>query len=402
MVNNDTLEELERLGFGSDIDSLESYVGKLQDAAALGNSLVDDSIYDQHIRLLKQLKPESDLLHRNWESDDNELDEHDELLKEYGMCSITTITSLDELDKFRDVLDDIGEPVSLAASLKKNGHACRAVYVNGSLYTGSTRGRYKKGRDITRHLKYVLPNYVEEWADIPLVEIRGEMLVSIDNFENHLKHYLKTPLSSVTSLIRESVTDNELKYLDMVCYKVLSNDDRLRFDTLKDELDHLEECGFDIPHNGVLNGVTSETLDNAVTAILTYFEGLMDNGDVKYACDGIVVAINDVDLFYSQGKAGNSWKSNFAVKMGKYWESNIYSATIEDVVFIPGKSYMTPKAIIEPVVTSTGAKVKTVPLYNVGVMERYGYVPGETIYFRFGGETGVILCDVYGNSCSAN
>jgi len=31
-------------------------------------------------------------------------------------------------------------------------------------------------------------------------------------------------------------------------------------------------------------------------------------------------------------------------------------------------------------------------------MERYHYVPGETIYFRYGGETGVTCCDYLGNS----
>lgn len=73
---------------------------------------------------------------------------------------------------------------------------------------------------------------------------------------------------------------------------------------------------------------------------------------------------------------------------------------IREIQFIPGKSFITPKAIIDPVVTANGAEVTNVPLYNIGVMERYRYIPGETIYFRFGGEQGVTLCDCYGNSVS--
>ncbi len=398
MVNSNTMAELEKLGFGADIDALESYVATLQDAAGLGNPLVDDSVYDAHVRLLKQLKPTSSVLTRNWEVEDNDLGEYDSVLQKYGMCSITTITSMEELYKFKNTLNEIGHPVDIMASIKENGHGVRAVYLNGHLYGGTTRGRYKKGRDITRHLKAVLPEYVDAWRNIKIVEVRGEMLVSIDNFEKYLQNTLKTPLSSVTSLIRESVTDEELKYLDMVCYKVIAANGELEFDTLWDEFSHLEANGFNIPQRAKANGVTASSLDKMVELALNYFENLMDNHEVKYSCDGLVFAINDNNTFYATGKTGNAWNGNFALKMGRYWESNVYSSTIEEVQFIPGKSYMTPKAIITPVKTANGAEVVNVPLYNIGVMERYHYVPGEKIFFRFGGETGVTLCDYAGNS----
>lgn len=398
MVNQNTLSELERLGFGADIDALESYVATLQDAAGMGNPIVDDAAYDGYVRLLKELKPTSSVLARNWETEDNELTEYDDVLKKYGMCSITTITSIDELDKFKATLDEIGHPVDMVASIKENGHGVRAVYLNGKLYTGSTRGRYKKGRDITRHLKAVLPDYVDAWRNIKVVEVRGEMLVSVKNFEENLKGTLKTPLSSVTSLIRDSVTDDELKLLDMVCYKVISSDGSLEIDNLWDEFKHLSECGFKIPQVAKAHGITSDNIENFAQQALEYFESLMDKNMIEYSCDGIVFAINDNNTFYSTGKSGNAWNGNFALKTGRYWESNIYSSTILDVQFIPGKSFMTPKAIIEPVRASNGAEITNVPLYNIGVMERYRYVPGATVYFRFGGETGVTTCDLYGNS----
>ena len=401
MITSNTMAELEKLGFGADVDALETYVSRLQDAAGMGQPLVDDALYDAHVRLLKQLKPDSSVLNRNWEVEDNELNEYDDVLQKYGMCSITTITDMDSLEyeKFRRTIADLGHPVDLFAGVKENGHGVRAVYLNGSLYTGSTRGRYKKGRDITRHLKAVLPNYVEQWKNIRLVEVRGEMLVKISDFEKYLKPTgLKHPLSSVTSLIRDSVTDAELKYLNMVCYKVIAGNGEIEFESLAEEYGHLKECGFDIPPCTGVRGVTASNLDQAIDRILDTFENMMDSGILEYSCDGLVVAINNNNDFYSSGKNGNSWNGNIALKMGKYWEQNIYSSTIEEVVFMPGKSYMTPKALITPVVTGNGSEVRTVPLYNIGVMERYHYVPGETIYFRYGGETGVTCCDYNGNS----
>lgn len=400
MVNTNTMDLLEKLGFGADVDALETYVGQLQDAAGDGTPLVDDSVYDAHIKLLRQLKPESELLNRNWESYDEDLNEYDEVLKKYGMCSITTVSDIEDLDRFADVLDDIGHPVDLFVSIKDNGHGVRAVYSYGELHSGSTRGRYKKGRDITRHLKAVLPNHVDAWNDIPIVEVRGEMLVSIPNFEKYLKGKLKTPLSSVTSLIRDSVTDEELSLLEMECYKVISSDGSLEFETLYDEFSHLYGNGFRVPQNALVKNVTSSNLATYAEKVLHFFENKMDNKEIKFSCDGLVFAINNNHDFYSTGKEGNAWRGNFALKAGRYWQQNVYSAEIKEVVFVPGKSYLTPKAIIDPVTTANGSEVTFVPLYNVGVMERYHYIPGDTIYFRYGGETGVTLCDVYGDSVS--
>ena len=206
---------------------------------------------------------------------------------------------------------------------------------------------------------------------------------------------------SVTSLIRDSATDEELKLLEMECYKVISSDGSLEFETLWDEFEHLENCGFKTPPKARINNVNSGNLVSAVERVLNYFEQLMDNNKVRFSCDGIVFAINNNNDFYSTGKEGNAWKGNFALKTGRYWQQNIYSAIIQEVQFIPGKSYIVPKAIVDPVVTANGSSVTNVPLYNVGVMERYHYVPGETIFFRYGGEQGVTLCDCYGNSIRA-
>ena len=60
MINTETLERLNNLGIGTDIDLLETRVFEMQDAASEGNPIVDDAIYDEYIRLLKEVKPESE------------------------------------------------------------------------------------------------------------------------------------------------------------------------------------------------------------------------------------------------------------------------------------------------------------------------------------------------------
>lgn len=400
MENN--LQKLKKFGFNS-VENLEEYFKFVNDCADRGNPVISDAEWDSLRNLLEEVNPDSELLNMNWSTDEGELTSNDKLLDEYGMCSITTLKeiSMRELETFAKVIDSAGGVVTVHGAIKENGHAIRAVYKNGRLQSGSTRGRYKKGRDITRHLQMRIPNYIEAFEKYNLVEIRGEALVTVRDFENKIKdvYGLKTPLSSVTSFLRESATDTEIEMLDFVMYKVLIDDDNKPFKTLYDEYELLKNLGFKIPQHERLDGVTRDNLVHAVNSFLKYFEGFMDRGEIPYACDGLVLAVDDDETFYNGGKHGNAWNANFAVKEGRYWKNNIYSSTIENIVWQPGKKYLVPKAIITPVICSNGAQVENVPLYNVGVMERYGYTVGETVYFRFGGETGVTLCDYLGQSC---
>lgn len=389
MVNQDMLDKLDKLGFGADVDKLESYVASLQDAAGMGEPIVTDRQYDIYFKLLKQLRPDSYVISRNWENEDTEYTNYDELLESSPMYSIRTMREVEDLVEF---IQNLSGTYDLIASIKENGHAIRAVYSYGELVSGSTRGRYKKGRDITRHLKAVLPNYVAEWEDIRLVEVRGEMLISESNFEK-LGGKLKNRLSAVTSLIRESVSDEELEYLGCICYKVIMSDGG--YETLEDMFIALEDNGFNVPEYRVYENINNMNIGSTLGLILDEFTEIADNG-LEYASDGIVVAINDVEQFEALGIDGNVCLGNCAIKMGKHWEANIYQSKILDIEFIMGKKYITPKAKIEPVVTENGAEVSTVPLYNIGVMEDLGLVPDSTIYFKFGGETGVTLCDADG------
>lgn len=382
MINQNTMDLLEAYGFGADIDAFESYVIELQNAAGSGNPAVTDAQYDDYIYLLKQLKPESVALTRNWEVADNEYSQDDEYLARYGMKSIRTIQDLNDLKYFKDFMTS--REIAFCASSKINGHGVRAVYRNGVLSSGSTRGRYKKGRDITRHLKAVLPDNIPQLKDVEMAEIRGELYVSFENFEI-LKGTVKTPLSAVTSLSRDSATDADISKLSFCAYQILT--DELMFDTLYDKFQFLINCGFQTPYAVQATGITKDNFDEFIQQILKMFESKVST--FPYDSDGIVVAIDDIEDFNNLGSEGNTMLGNFALKVG-HWESNIYSSIIEEIEWCYGKRYITPKAHIQGVITRNGAEVKTVPLYNVGVMQENQYYPGREVFFKFGGETGVL------------
>ena len=400
MFTRDDLALLDRLGFGSDVEKLEEYVASLQEYASSGEPKVSDDVYDTHFKLLSKLKPESAVLNRNWESVDRELEGDDILLKEFGMRSIRTIKDMSELSYFvNSVLSDNKE-LDLLVSTKLNGHAIRAVYRYGSLVSGSTRGRYKKGRDITRHLKQILPNHVASWEKEPYIEIRGEMLVSYENFKK-VSNYLKTPLSAVTSCIKESATEEEISLLSVVCYRLLKYRDSVTdngSETLLDEFKELDKNGFSIPRCTKLDAVNTENFMEYMDIVVDKF-GAIKN-ELDYDTDGIVVSVNDNNIFYNLGLDGNRFIGNFALKTGDAYGTKVYQSIIREIEWVYGKTYITPKAIIEPTKTANGAEVRVVPLYNIGMMEKLHLIPNERIYFTFGGETGVSLCDSMGNKIS--
>lgn len=400
MFTRDDLALLDRLGFGSDVEKLEEYVASLQEYASSGEPKVSDDVYDTHFKLLSKLKPESAVLNRNWESVDRDLEGDDILLKEFGMRSIRTIKDMSELSYFvNSVLADNKE-LDLLVSTKLNGHAIRAVYRYGSLVSGSTRGRYKKGRDITRHLKQILPNHVVSWEKEPYIEIRGEMLVSYENFKK-VSNYLKTPLSAVTSCIKESATEEEISLLSVVCYRLLKYRDSVTdngSETLLDEFKELDKNGFSIPRCTKLDAVNTENFMEYMDIVVEKF-GAIKN-ELDYDTDGIVVSVNDNNIFYNLGLDGNRFIGNFALKTGDAYGTKVYQSIIREIEWVYGKTYITPKAIIEPTKTANGAEVRVVPLYNIGMMEKLHLIPNERIYFTFGGETGVSLCDSMGNKIS--
>lgn len=377
---------LEAYGFGSDIDAFETYVMELQDAAGSGNPLVTDAQYDDYISLLKQVKPESEALSRNWEAADNELDNYDLYLQRYGMKSIRTIMDLSELEYFKKIAFNNGN-INLMASSKINGYGVRLVYKYGRLISASTRGRYKKGRDITRHMKIVAPELIDDLVEVPLAEIRGELYVDLNTFES-IRHIVKTPLSAVTSLSRESATESDIKMLSFRAYQIFSDD--LEFENLSDKFMFLTSCGFNTPFGMTINDISYDEFDEAIDGIIEAFTQKVESGAIDYDNDGIVVAINNVEEFNSLGNEGNTMLGNFALKVG-HWEQNVYSARIVSVEWCYGKRYITPKAIVDGVITRNGAKVTNVPLYNLGVMQDNSYYPGHDVYFKFGGETGVTL-----------
>ena len=395
-----------------ELNDIEKLIVEARKAQSEGNPKYTDTEYDSLVNTLRLTKPNSNLLAENWEPNDYELGDYDELLKLYPMKSIYTIQQWKELDRFESKLRDnlnIMEKIELLASLKLNGHAFRAVYSFGELVAGSTRGRTKKGRCILKPLKELLPNRIDEWNNIRLIEVRGELLVKLTDFDEIQENYeLKTPLSAVTSFIRETANGEEVRYMNCICFRLIyCNDDSVvnKIPTSREEeMEKLMELGFNVPYYRVYRREVGHGVIKTSQEIMEEFSEYMDKNECEYSTDGIVITVNQNKIAEDMGEisGANSLLANFAVKTGKYWGAETYKSVIKDIIYTYGKKYITPKAEIEPTITRNGATVTMVPLYNVGIMDKYGLIPGAEIHFRFGGETGVALTHPDGRLISQN
>lgn len=371
---------------------------------------VADSIYDVLYDMIKTVKPNSKILSEIWE-EDGDITDYTELLTKNPMMSIETAKSYDckAIMDFCDRLPDDEEGIGFFASYKINGHGIRVVYKNGDLVSATSRARSSAGRDLTNHLKVILGDHMDSLEGYDLVELRGELCLPISKLAEarEFNPSIKSAFSAVSSLIRPSSTEEEVSLLDFLCYGFIVEGGE--FDTREEEFQFISKLGFETPENMLIESEVKSEFFDMVSAVVSGFEEAYE--EFGYFCDGVVLEVNDRKLFNSLGISGNHNNGNIALKVG-LWEQCSYSGYVQKILWTRGKSKLSPVAIVadEPdmliededneilnmedlgVLTAQGNKVRRVPLYepkNLIILDAY---PGEVIYFRYGGEAGVVPC----------
>ena len=392
----------------SQIEKLEEIILDCNsEMSGTATNAVADSIYDVLYDMLKTVKPTSGILSEIWEEDGDIVD-YTELLNKNPMMSIETAKSLD-CKAIIDFMNRMPDETGYFASYKINGHGIRVVYQNGNLVSATSRARSSAGRDLTGHLKVILGEYQESLADYDMVELRGELCLPINRLSEarEFNPVIKSAFSAVSSLIKPSATVEEVSLLDFLCYGFIM--DGCEFDTREEEFQFISKLGFKVPENMLIESEYKSEFFPMVEAIIQGFEDSYE--DFGYFCDGVVLEVNDRKLFNELGTSGNHNNGNIALKVG-LWEQCSYSGYVQKILWTRGKSKLSPVAIVADspdmliededgdivnmeelgVLTAQGNKVRRVPLYepkNLLILDAY---PGDVVYFRYGGEAGVVPC----------
>lgn len=413
---------------GEKVQQLEQYISECNIAHNNGDDLVPDAIYDRLMEILRKVNPESDLCKYIWEDSVDELEDTDSILQKNPMYSIQTVKSYD-CDEIKGYVGRLPDGFNFTAhiSVKLNGHGIRLKYRNGEFFQARSRARSSAGRDITNQLRTILAEndllHIDDLEDLDLFEIRGELVLPFSNMEI-AKTYnptIKSAFSGVSSMSRDSATEDEWKLLKFVAYEFLAED--YNFSTKESEYTFLEDCGFEVPLYWVIEDLGKETLIEDIKTIVSDCETeATKEAGYDYYTDGLVFTINDINTFRSLGDDGSHYKfGNMALKVG-YWKQDMYSGYVQTIVWMKGKTKLTPVAIVaeEPdqieftdgdeekmyvtslkeianltslgVVTAGGNSVRKVPLYEPSNLVTLDAYKGNIIHFRYGGEAGVVPC----------
>lgn len=368
---------------------------------------VADSIYDTLYSALKEVKPSSRVFSHIWE-EDGDITDYTDLLVKHPMMSIETAKSY-TCDEFQKFIARMPFSTSYFASYKINGHGIRIVYEDGFLVSATSRARSSAGRDLTNHMKILLGDYNDKLVDYGLVELRGELALKLDRLQEarSFNPSIKSAFSAVSSLIKPSASAEEVSLLSFLCYEFIVDD--FAYDTKEEEYMALQELGFETPEYMLIEEINQEDLQTTIVDVIEAFEENYE--EFGYFCDGVVFSLNDRYEFLSLGIEKTHNLGNIALKVG-VWEQKQYCGIINKILWTKGKNKLSPVAIVSDnlgdliedengklvnlneigVLTSQGNTVKRVPLYepkNIMILDAY---VGEPLFFRYGGEAGVVPC----------
>ncbi|MCX6723585.1 MAG: NAD-dependent DNA ligase LigA [Candidatus Staskawiczbacteria bacterium] len=283
------------------------------------------------------------------------------------------------------------QEVNFYCELKIDGLAIELIYKNGFLQTGSTRGDGNIGEDITQNLKTVeaIPlRVIPAKAGIQIPEqliVRGEVFISKKEFERINKEQQEKGLAvyaNPRNIAAGSVRQLDPKItsgrkLDSFAYELLTNFGQI---THEDKHKILKDLGFKTnKHNKYCKSLEE---------VLQFREHwIKEREKLDYEIDGVVVLINNNEIFEKLGIVGKAPRGGIAFK---FPQAQSTTKVLDIKVQVGRTGAMTPVAILEPVQV-TGITITRATLHNEDEIKRLGLKIGDTVIV---GRAGDVIPDI--------
>ncbi len=300
------------------------------------------------------------------------------------MLSLANARSAEELrawiQRMRNHLarEGIEDPqFEFVAEPKIDGLAISLIYRDGVFERGATRGNGEIGEDVTHNLRTIgsIPLRLDMEDPPPLVEVRGEVYISLPDFaainERRAEAGLSTfmnPRNSAAGTIRQ--LDPKLaaeRPLSLWCYAIGVNQG-LSLDSHWDALEWLREHRFPV-HPDVKRLQT----EDEVVAQCRFWE--QRRGSLEFEIDGVVVKVNQFELQRRLGVVGRDPRWAIAWK----FPPTTAVTRLEQIGWNPGKfGDLHPYAMLEPVHVA-GVTIKLATLHNEEDLARKDIRVGEEV-----------------------
>jgi DNA ligase (NAD+) len=304
-----------------------------------------------------------------------------------SMISLDNAYNFEELDAFHErVLRILGNrPVDYVAELKIDGSSVSIVYEQGRLVRGVTRGDGTRGDVVTtniRTIRSVPLRLPEKFAKFPYLEVRGEVFLSRDKFQEineaqeaaGLELFANPRNAAAGSLRLKDPQEAAARRLDTFVYQLLPEGPPLANDHWH-SLKLLKEMGFKSNPNNILCHSLEE-----VKAFCRKWEEKRDS--LNYEIDGVVVKVNAFALRRELGSTSKFPRWAIAVK----FQPKQATTKIRDIRVQVGRTgALTPVAVMDPVLLA-GSTIAHATLHNEDEIRRKDIRIGDTVLIEKGGD----------------
>lgn len=259
---------------------------------------------------------------------------------------------------------------------KIDGLAISLTYKDGKFVRGATRGDGRIGEDVTHNIQ-TIEELPKEIKDAPaLVEVRGEVYMPLAAFaelnqrrgDADLPAFANPRNSAAGSIRQVDPRATAGRPLSIWSYALGTTDGIRQLNTHYDEVQWLAEHGFKTNPDTVQHKTIEEVLERC--------HWWLDNRDrIDFEIDGVVVKVNQLDLWKELGSAGREPRWAIA------WKFPPTTATTKllEIEWNVGRTgHMVPWAKLEPVRVG-GVTVSNATLHNEEDLERKDVRAGDTV-----------------------
>jgi len=271
---------------------------------------------------------------------------------------------------------------SYVCELKIDGLAMALTYEHGRLVVGATRGDGIIGEDWTPNVRTVrtIPHHLRGERIPERVEVRGEIYMSIKNFEklneeiSDGKLFANPRNAAAGSLRQKDPRITASRHLDFFGYQI-GYLQGMECHSQWEALQLIREWGFVVnPHIKLVH-----TLEE-VLEYCKYWE--KERFNLPYEIDGVVIKINDFAQQQELGTVGRDprWAIAF-----KYPPTQVATRLLDIRVNIGRTGSVNPWAVLEPV-NIRGVTVSRAALHNEGDIQRKDLRIGDWVVVQRAGE----------------
>ena len=357
----------------------------------LDNPILEDSEYDQLRRSLLELEEEyPDLIQPDSpinQVGDMPLSAFTQVTHDIPMLSLGNVFEYDDL---RDFMRRVNDRLSVAQQspeyemeLKLDGLAVSLKYVYGKFTQAVTRGDGQTGEDIAQNAKTIrnLPLWLADATDIPLLEVRGEVLMPKAGFErlNRLaaekeeKTFANPRNAAAGSLRQLDPAIAASRPLAFYCYSVNQGLPE-HIKTQSAALAWLKTIGFTVS--------AVEVVQNPREA-QAYYESVKEKrGELPFEIDGMVIKVNSLALQQQLGFLSREPRWATAYK----FPAETVMTRLHTIEWQVGRTgAITPVGKLEPVKVG-GVTVSNVTLHNFGEIQRLDVRAGDMVSVHRAGD----------------